>query len=100
MLYVSINKIRNDGQALLLHFDLPMDQYAHGRVEENDRAEHKKLAPLTHDHRTQNLTAELEAKRECDALGNREPRMRLLSAKSDDALYGGEKENHRSGTLQ
>ena len=100
MIYVSINKIRNDGQALLLHFDLPMDQYAHGRVEENNRAKHKQLAPLANDHRAQNLAAELEAKRECDALGNREPRMRLLSAKSDDALYGGEKENHRSGTLQ
>lgn len=100
MLYVSVNKIGYDGQALLLHFDLPMDQNAHGRVEENDRAEYKKLAPLAHDHRAQNLAAELEAQRERDALRNGEPRMWLLFAKSDDALYGGEKEDHRSGPLQ
>ena len=41
-----------------------MDEDAHSRVEENDRTEREKFAPLTYDHRAQHLAAELEAQRE------------------------------------
>ena len=70
------------------------------RVEENDRTEHEKFAPLAHDHRAQHLAAELEAQRERNALRHGEPCMRLIFTKSDNALRAGKQENDRSRSLQ
>lgn len=84
----------------ILHLDLPMDEDAHSRVEENDRTEHENFAPLTYDHRAQHLAAELEAQRERNALRHGEPCMRLIFTKSDNALRAGKQENDRSRSLQ
>lgn len=99
-MYVSVSKIAYGRQALFFHFNLPMDQNAHGRVEDNDGSKHQKLTPLTHDHRAQHLAAELEAQGERDTLRHGQPRVRLLFAKPYNALYTGDKENNRSRSFQ
>lgn len=99
-MYVSVSKIAHGGQALFFHFDLPMDQNAHGRMEDNDCSKNQKLAPLAHDHRAQHLAAELEAQRERNALRHGQTRVRLLFNKPDNTFYAGDKENNRSCSFQ
>ena len=97
---ISVSEIAHGRKALFLHFDFPMDEDAHSRVEENDRAEHKKLAPLTHDHRAQHLTAKLEAQRERDTLRHGKTRVRLLFTKPDNTLHAGTEQDNGSGPFQ
>ncbi len=79
--------------ALLFDADFPVDQKRQRAAQGDDRAQDEQLRPLSDDHGTQHLAAQLEFQRQGNARGQIQAEMLGLAELADDGLRHRDQQN-------